>query len=120
MVYFRSFREFRQGRINGALLASEAHSSNSGVDKLCEFWSTLKSSDIYRSDIPSMMGSVLRWMADLSSGGIYKRQLAASLLDSTPLRDYLHDKINFDQINLNIKNAPFEIFFLFCFFLCGK
>jgi NTE family protein len=98
------------GAINGALLASEAHTANSGVDRLCEFWSTLKSSDIYRSDIPSMMGSVLRWMADLSSGGIYKRQLASSLLDSTPLRDYLHDKINFDQINLNIKNGHLKSF----------
>lgn len=98
------------GAINGAVLASESHRPNFGVDKLCEFWSTLKSSDIYRSDIPSMMGMAMRWMADLSSGGIYNRQLASSLLDSTPLRDYLVEKVDFDQINLNIKNNSLSSF----------
>ena len=98
------------GAINGAVLASEAHEPHFGVEKLCEFWSTIKSSDIFHSDVPSMMGTALRWMADLSSGGIYKRQLAASLLDSTPLRDYLSEKINFDQINLNIKNNHLKSF----------
>lgn len=98
------------GAINGAVLASESHDSNFGVDKLCEFWSTLKSSDIYRTDIPSMMGTALRWMADLSSGGIYNRQLAGSLLDSNPLRNFLNEKINFEQIHSNIKNNNLKSF----------
>lgn len=98
------------GAINGAVLASESHLPNFGTDKLIEFWSTLRSSDIYRTDFPSMMAMVLKWMADLSSGGIYKRQLATSLLDSTPLRDYLNEKVNFDQINLNIKSNKLSSF----------
>lgn len=98
------------GAINGAVLASEAHAPNFGTDKLIEFWSTLKSNDVYCSDFPSMLGMVLKWIADLSSGGIYRRQLASSLLDSTPLRDYLNEKVNFDQINLNIKNNNLRSF----------
>ncbi len=98
------------GAINGAVLASRAHEPLSGVDKLCEFWSTLKSSEVYRSDIPSMMGTAFKWMADLSSGGIYKRQLASSLLDSTPLRDFLSEKINFEQINQNILDGVLKSF----------
>jgi NTE family protein len=98
------------GAINGAVLASEAQDLSFGVDKLCEFWSTLKSSDIYRTDIPSMMGTALRWMADLSSGGIYNRQLAGSLLNSLPLREFLNEKINFEQIHENIKNKHLKSF----------
>jgi NTE family protein len=107
---FSTISGISAGAINGAVLASLANESRSGVESLCDFWSDLTTSDIYRTDVPSLMGIVLRWITDLTFGGIYRANLSSSLLDSTPLRDYLIEKINFERIHENIKKEIIDSF----------
>ncbi len=93
------------GAINGSALATGCQDFASATQILAEFWATLKPSDIFRCDVLSQVHNSITWIVDLSFGGILGGGNAQSLLDATPLRQFLNKHLECDRIQENIKRG---------------
>ncbi|NBV42464.1 patatin-like phospholipase family protein, partial [bacterium] len=93
------------GAINSAFLASQVHQFSAGCDRLCDFWESLTTDQIYKTDFKSLLGRGARWVWELSTGGLYERKLVRSLLDTSPLLRLIHREIDFSKIESNIRDG---------------
>ena len=93
------------GAINAGLLAAHADEPAVGASRLAELWQQIEPQQVFRTDILSLGGIGLRWMRDLSFGGILRRTGASSLLDTAPLREFLAGAIPFERIDANIESG---------------
>jgi NTE family protein len=91
------------GAINAAFLAAHASEPLASVARLEDLWSTIEPQRIFRTDLRSLGGIGMRWVRDLSFGGMLRRTGAKSLLDTAPLREFLLASIPFDRIDDNIE-----------------
>ena len=72
---------------------------------LADLSARLRPSDIFHCDLATQAHNSLTWILDLSFGGIFGGGNARSLLDATPLRNYLNRHLDFDRIQENIKRG---------------
>jgi NTE family protein len=89
------------GAVCAAVLAAHAHDWRLGVRRLAKVWGDFTVSQVFRSDVPAMLGAGTRWLASAVSGG----RLAAaprSLLDNAPLRALLHASVDWDAIRAHV------------------
>ncbi len=93
------------GAINATHLAAHAQDLQLGAEKLANLWTNLKSDRVFRTDAFAAGKSGFRFLADATLGAFYKKKLARSLLDTSPLHQLLKEEIPFDQIGLNINNG---------------
>jgi len=93
------------GAINGSALAAGSDDFALATKVLAQAWSDLKPSDIFRCDVLSQARNSLTWILDLSFGALLGGGNARSLLDATPLRDFLSKHIECNRIPNNIKHA---------------
>ncbi len=98
------------GAINGAYLAATADDFFAGAAKLSKFWSSLKTSDIFRTDILSIGHIGLNLGMDVLIGRLKKTKQARSLLDTGPLRQLLKQRIPFERIAVNIASGALKAF----------
>lgn len=92
------------GAINAAYLASRKNSFAEASHSLCELWSALTSDQIFRTD-PGSLGKIgLQWIGKLSLGGLVGQTEGQSLLDTSPLKNFLQKNISFEQVEENIKS----------------
>jgi NTE family protein len=82
------------GAINAAHLASHHGTFFQAIDELSELWSNLTMSDVFRTDTRSLAMNALRWLRQLSGGGMASPKLARGLVDTTPLRAYLEEVLH--------------------------
>lgn len=85
------------GAVNAVVLASHAPCFHTGVERLRSFWSQLHCASIYRTDLPTVLGSALRWLLALGSGGLLPVS-PRSLLDNSPLRRLLQRELRLSNI----------------------
>lgn len=90
------------GAINSVLLASRANNFPECIDFICKLWSELHTEQVVRSDIASLSSLGIRWIRDLSLGGMLGQSRSTYLLDSQPLRDFLGGKIDFSSVKANL------------------
>jgi len=93
------------GAVNGAALAVGSDDFASTTKVLADLWIGLRPSDIFHCDLASQAHNSLTWILDLSFGGILGGGNARSLLDATPLRNFLNRNLNCDRIQENIKRG---------------
>jgi len=93
------------GAINGAALAVGSDDFAAATEALADLWASLRPTDIFRCDLASQAHNSMTWILDLSFGGIFGGGNARSLLDATPLRNYLNRHLNCDRIQENIKRG---------------
>jgi len=93
------------GAVNGAALAVGSDDFASSTKALADLWARLRPSDIFHCDLASQAHNSLTWILDLSFGGIFGGGNARSLLDATPLRNYLNRHLDCDRIQENIKRG---------------
>jgi len=93
------------GAVNGAALASGCDDFVSATKALVHLWGNLKPSDIFHCDLLSQAHNSITWILDLSFGAILGGGNARSLLDATPLRRFLNQHLDCDQIQANIKRG---------------
>lgn len=93
------------GAINGAALAVGADDFVATTKAVAGLWANLKPSDVFRCDIVSQAQNSITWILDLSFGAITGGGNARSLLDASPLRNYLSRRLNCDRIQENIKRG---------------
>lgn len=82
------------GAINGAAIGSGADDFARTVDALTETWLELTPESVYRTDTPSLAALGVRWLKDLTTGGVLGRSRSNHLLDTAPLRELLTHKID--------------------------
>jgi NTE family protein len=93
------------GAINATFLAAHASEPQSGVARLEELWSSIEPQHVFRTDLRSLGGIGVRWVRDLSFGGLLRRTGAQSLLDTAPLRELLLGAIPFDRIDDHVESG---------------
>ena len=93
------------GAINGSAIAIGCDDFASAADFLAGLWLDLKPSDVFRCDIVAQAHNSLTWILDLSFGGLHGGGNAVSLLDATPLSNFLGRHFCCDRIQANIKRG---------------
>ncbi len=93
------------GAINGAGLAMGCDDFPLATRVVADIWSHLRPQDIFRCDVLSQARNSITWILDLSFGAVLGGGKAKSLLDATPLRHFLHQHLNCDLIQDNIKRG---------------
>lgn len=77
------------GAIHSAMLAAHADRLGEGVERLERLWSGIEAQQVFRTDLRSLGGIGIRWVRDLSFGGVLGRVAPKALLDTAPLRELL-------------------------------
>ena len=84
------------GAINAVSLASGAMDFTRAVEHLTVFWQGFESRRVLRSDWPGVLHQASRFVGHSLLG--LGSHVPVALLDSSPLRDLLHEKVNFAGI----------------------
>jgi NTE family protein len=93
------------GAVNGASLAAGCDDFALTTKVLADLWVGLRPSDIFHCDLASQAHNSLTWILDLSFGAILGGGNARSLLDATPLRNFLRRNLDCERIQENIKSG---------------
>lgn len=93
------------GAINASLLASEAKDFHAATKKLSDLWSQITADQVFFTD-PFRLGKIgIKWMSELSLGGLSGSTPGRALLDTTPLRSLLNKHISYDQIQTHLNDG---------------
>ena len=90
------------GAINGAYLAARSGDFRGGSRALADLWARLAVHDVFRTDLGSLGCVSLRWLRDLSLGGLVGAGSVSALLDTTPLFELLRDGLRLEGIGASI------------------
>ncbi|NBV84253.1 patatin family protein, partial [bacterium] len=93
------------GSINASWLVANAHQFEYATQRLCEFWNGLSTENIFKTDFKSLIGRGARWMWEVSTGGLYKKKVVRSLLDTTPLLRLILKEIDFNLAQQNVDSG---------------
>jgi len=99
---------FSAGAINASYLATQADRSYRAVLALEGMWGKTFFNNVFRTDLRFFLGRALKIFWDLSFGGIHRSTSLDSLLDASPLRDFLHAQIPFQRIDKHLRNGDLE------------
>jgi NTE family protein len=95
------------GAINAAALAADAPDFRKAVNRLLAVWRNFHAHHVYRSDLPEVIATGVRWLAALMVGGL-GRGNPVSLLDNAPLRALLQHAIDFQNIDRSIADGTLD------------
>jgi NTE family protein len=90
---FRIVAGASAGAINGATLAAMSGDFYAATRKLAQMWSELRVPDVYRTDALSLSLNGMRILQDLMFGGFVGGAGVQSLLNATPLRAFLQERL---------------------------
>ena len=96
------------GALNAATLAINAKSFSMGVQYLVNTWKNFHPNQIYRTDVVGVFNNSLKWFAGLVLGAIgirSKRFSQVSLLDNSPLIEFLERILPCEKIQENIDSG---------------
>jgi len=93
------------GAVNGCGLAVGCDEFSLATRVLARLWAELTPSDIFRCDVFSQARNSITWIMDLSFGAVLGGGNARSLLDATPLRQFLNAHLDCERIQQNIKRG---------------
>jgi NTE family protein len=96
------------GAVNAAALAYGSHDFSKCTLWLSRMWGKLTIQDIYRTDLGSIVPKASQWIKDLSFGAIIGSGSAQSLLDASPLNDFLSARLKGDRIESNISKGHLD------------
>ena len=85
------------GGLNAAGLATHAGSLRDGVGLLESVWGEFRTEQVYRTDWPGVIARGWRFMMTLAFGRL-RRDLPISLLDNSPLRQLLSERLPMARI----------------------
>ncbi len=98
------------GSINACYLASDYQDFHLSVQRLSKMWSELTTDKVFRSDAATIGKISLRWVSELSLGGVIGTSPGKSLLDTTPLAELIKTRVDFSQIQQNINQHGLHAF----------
>jgi NTE family protein len=86
------------GAINTAYCSAGINDLHGSASRLSDIWGSIKPGRVFRTDILSISKNSLRWIRDLTFGPLFKKKLARSLLDTTPLFKLISEGMHFGEI----------------------
>lgn len=91
------------GALNAAALAENAHNFRKGVHFLVSTWKSFHANQIYRTDFIGVFNNAMLWLGGrlFSAFGINKLH-RVSLLDNSPLVEFLENMVPYENIQKNI------------------
>ncbi len=92
------------GAINAAALGVYSEDFGDAVDNLLHIWRNFEAGQVYRADPLGIGKTGARWLMALMFGWAVERY-PKSLLDNTPLRELLSDKLDFSRIDRAIRRG---------------
>lgn len=93
------------GAINGTMLAARSADLREATSFLAQMWAQLEMHDVFRTGAASLTIGGLRWIRDLSLGGLVPNAGTRSLLDAAPLRATIARNIPFARIGEAIRQG---------------
>lgn len=90
------------GAINAVALASGARSFKSAVLRIADFWATLRTHKVYRTDLPTIMKASAQWVGSMTPAGRFGLKHPRALLDNSPLEELLRASINLGGVDASI------------------
>ncbi len=93
------------GAINAAMIAAWADRPAEGIARLEKLWSELEPRQVFRTDLRSLGGIGMRWVRDLSFGGLLRRVAPKALLDTAPLRELLEVTVPFGRLDEHVEQG---------------
>jgi NTE family protein len=102
---FRIIAGASAGAINGSTLAAMSGNFYAATRFLAQLWSDLRVPDVYRTDARSLSLNGLRFLQDLLFGGAIGGAGVQSLLNATPLRAFLQDRLPLSGIGESIRRG---------------
>jgi NTE family protein len=89
------------GAVSASVLASQAYQWRAAVAGLAEVWANFRVSQVFKVDIGHMLVAGARWGAALITGGVVAKT-PHSLLDNSPLRELLTNRIDWAGVRTSI------------------
>jgi len=93
------------GSINSTVLAAHADEPAVGVAALEGIWGNLQANQVFRTDVRSLSGIGVKWAWDLTFGGAIGGVTPKSLLDTTPLRELLEERVPWDRLDAQVESG---------------
>ncbi len=93
------------GSINAAVIAENALDFAAGTNKLNELWNNITCQHIFKSSNYALSISAMRNMSSM----LTKQRLLGHILDTSPLRQFISNIINFEVLEGVIKNKHLEM-----------
>jgi len=93
------------GAINGMYIAARSSDFGSSARELADLWARLSVRDVFRTDLRALGWVTLRWLRDLSLGGLLGAGSVSALLDTTPLFELLRDRLHLEGIAASIASG---------------
>jgi len=91
------------GALNAATLAVNAREFRRGIKYLLNVWKNFRVEDVYRTDTIGVFVNTTRWFAGLVLNGLgINRLKRVSLLDNTPLTEFLSEILPCEKIQDNL------------------
>jgi NTE family protein len=88
-AHFETLVGSSSGAINILGLASFGGDIKKAGPEVAKLWSSLEMNEVFRTDFFSLAGIGMRWIYDLTIGGLFGRPKAHHLVDTQPLRNLL-------------------------------
>jgi len=101
---------FSAGAINASYLASQADQFSRAILNLERMWARTYFENVFRTDFVFFLGRALKLFWDLSFGGIHRNTTLDSVLDSSPLREFLKPLIFFENIERHLNDGSLQAF----------
>jgi NTE family protein len=89
-IHFPILTGVSAGAINTAMLANVTDTFSVAVERLAQHWESLTLEQVFRSDLRAVTTNSLRWMFRLLSGGAHLLPTTRGMVDTNPLRRFLH------------------------------
>ncbi len=86
------------GAVNAAVLAANGSNFRRGVRMLMAVWKNFRAHHVYRADPVGVFRNSLQWFTALLAGGGLGRRTTVSLLDNSPLKELLRNRLDFSTI----------------------
>jgi len=96
------------GAINGAMLAATCSRFGESTRRLAQLWSELRMEQVFRTDALSLGKTGAQWMRDLALGGLIGGGTVHSLLDASPLREFISDALPLANIDRAIRRGHLD------------
>ncbi len=93
------------GAINAAFLAGHTGEMSDAADRLAARWEALSTGRVMRSDVFSLFANAFRVASNVISGGSRLAPPVRGLVDTRPLRRFLHEVLDGQGVAANLRDG---------------
>ncbi len=96
------------GALNAAYIAAYSERLRRASTRLRRMWDNITTDQIFNVDAFSMTKLGMRWLWELTTGGLDQEKKVQALLDTSPLRRLINEKLPVERIWQNICNHSLD------------